>query len=818
MVATPRPHASPTLFSSMSWVPLTFSLTLLAGCSTGSQVPSEPLAASVAPPHDGSAATPPATKFETALKPLLKASCVSCHNPADLEGDLDLEKFLMATATDALKQRKIWETVADKMRAMEMPPEGERQPSPEEAAVAIESIDQYYAAVDLNSPLNPGRVVARRLNRIEYNNTIRDLLGVNLRITEDFPPDPSGYGFDNIGDVLSLSPILTEKYLKAAEDVAQLAIPLTKVTAVAARYNTETMGQQFRELVRIKHDIPVDGVYTIRVGWEQGNPVGTRHLGSVFLDGREIVNQTVVFESYEGQDRSIYARHVRIPRGTHVFEARVEALPPEPKPSAEKSKKGPPKILPPYPTVVEIVGPAEQVAKEDTDSYRQIFFQGPPAADAGPGSAREIFARLLPRAYRRPVSDSEIAQFTRLTDLVRARGGSFEEGIQVGLTAMLVSPHFLFRIERDPRETRERDLYRISDLELASRLSYFLWSSMPDDTLLALAAGERLHETEVLHTQVRRMLADPKARSLARNFASQWLQTRNLDVNAPDRGTFPDFDPELRDAIQQETELFFHAVVTEDRDVLDFLDGKFTFLNERLARHYGISGVEGREFRRIELDGNERSGILTHASVLTVSSYPTRTSPVIRGKWLLENILNSPPPPPPPNVPALDEALVGKTVSFRAQLEQHRSNAACASCHARMDPLGFGLENYDAIGRWRNRDGGFEIDASGRLPGNRTFVGPKELKAILRADSPRFIRAFSAKLMIFALGRGLESYDRRAVEKVARHAEQNERRFSEVVTAIVESAPFQMRTRGHAPTLTASADAPAPDRHPPRAP
>ena len=722
------------------------------------------------------------------------------------------------TATDALKQRKIWETVADKMRTMEMPPEGEPQPTPEQAAAAIASIEQYYAAVDMNAPLNPGRVVARRLNRIEYNNTIRDLLGVNLRIADDFPPDPSGYGFDNIGDVLSLSPVLTEKYLKAAEDVTQLAISLTKVGAVAARYNTETMGQQFRLQVQTKHDIPVDGVYTIRVGWEQGNPVGTRHLGSVYLDGKEIVNQTVVFESYEGQDRSIYARNVRIPRGTHMFEARIEALPPEPKPSSEKSKKGPPKILPPYPTVVEIVGPAEQVAKEDTESYRQIFFQGPPAADAGLGYAREIFARLLPRAYRRPVSASEITQFTQLTELVRERGGSFEEGIQVGLTAMLVSPHFLFRIERDPRETRERDQYRISDLELASRLSYFLWSSMPDDTLLELAAGERLHQPEVLHTQVRRMLADPRARSLARNFASQWLQTRNLDVNAPDRGTFPDFDPELRDAIQQETELFFHAVVTEDRDVLDFLDGKFTFVNERLARHYGMSGVEGREFRRIELDGNERSGILTHASVLTVSSYPTRTSPVIRGKWLLENILNSPPPPPPPNVPALDEAPVGKTVSFRAQLEQHRSNAACASCHARMDPLGFGLENYDAIGRWRNRDGGFQVDASGRLPGNRTFVGSKELKAILRADSPRFIRAFSAKLMIFALGRGLESYDRPAVEKVARHSEQNERRFSEVVTAIVDSAPFQMRNRGHAPTLTASTDAPVHDRQTSRAP
>jgi hypothetical protein len=364
--------------------------------------------------------------------------------------------------------------------------------------------------------------------------------------------------------------------------------------------------------------------------------------------------------------------------------------------------------------------------------------------------------------------------------------------MRVALEAILMSPNFLFRVERDPAGPSD-PAHRVTDLELASRLSYFLWSSMPDDELLNVAEKGRLHTPGVLSAEVRRMLADPKAHALVENFGGEWLQIRNLDVLKPDPVKFPEYDAQLRDDMRTETEMFFQAIVQEDRSVLDFIDGNFTFLNERLARHYGMAGITGNNFRRVELDGTQRGGVLTQASVLTVSSYPTRTSPVIRGKWLLDNILNTPPPPPPPDVPALDEKATGTTMSMRQQLEKHRANAVCAGCHARMDPLGFGLENYDAIGRWRTTDGKFPIDASGVLPNGKSFTGAAELKAILKADSETFVRALSEKMLTYALGRGLESYDRPAVEKIVKDVENNGFRFSQLIRSTVDSVPFQMR-------------------------
>jgi hypothetical protein len=372
--------------------------------------------------------------------------------------------------------------------------------------------------------------------------------------------------------------------------------------------------------------------------------------------------------------------------------------------------------------------------------------------------------------------------------------------MRVGLQAVLVSPHFLFRIERDPDPLNAEEVHEITEFELASRLSYFLWSSTPDDELLDLAARGRLRAS--LTRQVKRMLADPRSLALAENFAGQWLQLRNLDDAKPDPDRFPSFDDELRAAMKRESELFFQAMVQEDRNILEFLDAKFTFLNERLAAHYGIAGVQGPEFRRVPLTGPERSGVLTHASVLTVSSYPTRTSPVIRGKWILENILNAPPPPPPPGVPNLDEEAVGNTGSLRQQLEKHRTNSVCASCHARMDPLGFGLENYDAIGAWRSRDGKFPIDVAGTLPNGQSFKSPVELKAILKADSGSFAAGLTEKLLTYALGRGLERYDRPAVQSISRRLATRGFRFSELVGGIVESMPFRMR-RGEAVHRTA---------------
>jgi hypothetical protein len=722
--------------------------------------------------------------FETAVKPMIKANCAGCHNPVKLKGDLDLEQFLTKSGPAALKEREIWTLVVQKLQAGEMPPDGKPRPPADQVAAVTKWIEQQYALLDRNAKPEPGRVTAHRLNRYEYNNTVRDLLGVNLRFADDFPPDAYGYGFDNIGDVLSLSPILTEKYLKAAERVAKAAVPIASPEkALAVRYETQAIGQQFHMHVQTMHDFPVDGLYDLRVGWEQGEPAGTLITGHIYVDGKEVLDLPIVFDTK--QDRAIYAKHVAISQGPHLFEVQMEVAPDSQQPKPLKERL-------PYPTVMEVFGPFNQVPREQTKSYKRIFFKGPPPAHNQSGYAREILARVAHRAYRRPVSKGELDQLVSLTKLVRSQGGSFEGGIQVALEAILMSPNFLFRIEQDPPADTPR---RISDTELASRLSYFLWSSMPDDELLSLAERGRLHDPQVLHAQVRRMIADPKARSLASNFGGQWLQTRNLDFQKPDAKAFPDYDVELRDAMRTETEMFFQAVVTEDRSVLDFLDGKFTFVNERLAKLYGIPGVQGREFRRVELDGTERSGILTQASVLTVSSYPTRTSPVIRGKWVLENILNTPPPSPPANVPALDDHNVGKTISVRQQLEMHRSNPVCAGCHARMDPLGFGLENYDAMGRWRTTDGQMPLDVSGLLPDGRTFSGASELKEMLRADSPKFVRALSEKLLTYALGRGLEVYDEPAINRITQRVEQHGCRFSELVAAIVDSVPFQMRQR-----------------------
>jgi hypothetical protein len=676
-----------------------------------------------------------------------------------------------------------------------MPPDGKPRPSAMQIAAVTQWIQQQYALQDSQAAPDPGRLTAHRLNRYEYNNTVRDLLAVNLRFADDFPPDPYGYGFDNIGDVLSLSPILTEKYMRAAERVAKAAIPLgPPEKVVSTRYESEAMGQQFHLHVQTMHDFPVTGVYDLRLGWEQGELKGTLMSGHIYLDGKEVLNQPIVVNPT--MDRAIYARNLTVSQGPHLFEVRMEAAPPEQQPHKL--------IAPPYPTVMEVVGPLKQLPREQTESYKRIFFKGSAAGQNRAVYAREILARLAHRAYRRPVTAREVDQLAGLAKLVQSQGGSFEGGIQVALEAMLMSPNFLFRIEQDPPQDA---IHRVSDTELASRLSYFLWSSMPDDELLSLGEKNRLHDPQVLHAQVARLLASPKSHSLASNFAGQWLGTRNLAFNKPDAKTFPEYDPELRDAMRTETEMFFQTVMNEDHSILDFLDGKFTFVNERLARLYGISGVDGREFRRVNLDGTERSGVLTQASVLTISSYPTRTSPVVRGKWVLENIFNTPPPAPPPNVPALEQQGGGANVSVRKKLEAHRANAVCAGCHSRMDPLGFGLENYDAMGRWRDDEGELPIDANGRLPDGRTFTGASELKGILRADSPKFCRALTEKLLTYALGRGVDSHDQAAIDKIVQRLQQHDYRFSELVGGIVDSAPFQMRRRERAATPAPSVKA-----------
>jgi hypothetical protein len=706
-----------------------------------------------------------------------------CHNPIKLKGDLDLQQYLSMSADDALKSRDTMQLVIQKLQAGEMPPEGRPRPNPSQIAAATNWIQQQYALIDSRQPPNSGRLTAHRLNRYEYNNTVRDLVAVNLRFADDFPPDPYGYGFDNIGDVLSLSPMLTEKYMKAAEQVAQAAIPLAPPKSVSAEYEPEKMGQRQQADVEITHDFPVDGVYTLRFQWTEGVSKGVIMTGHFYLDGVEVSRQPMVMKP--NQETALTARDIPVTQGPHVFEGFMEVAPDSQQPAPVKGTL-------PMLKLMQIVGPTSSTPPHQTASYRRIFFNGPPTAAKQTKYNREIVERLAHRAYRRPVTKTEVDHLVALTKLVRSHGGSFEEGTQIALVAILMSPDFLFRTEKDPATP---GIHRISDIELASRLSYFLWSSMPDDELLALAEKGKLHSPDVLHAQVKRMLADPKAHSLATNFAGQWLQVRNLQYQKPDRKTFHDYNLQLEDAMRTETEMFFQAVVSEDRSILDFIDGKYTFINERLANLYGIPGVQGNEFRRVSLDGTERSGVITQASVLTASSYPTRTSPVIRGKWILENILDAPPPAPPANVPSLPDSPENTAASVRQRLEEHRANPLCASCHSRMDPLGFALENFDAIGRWRTIDGKVPIDSKGQLPDGTTFSGAGELKALLRAKSPQFVRGFTEKMLTYALGRGVESYDKPAIEKIAQQVESNGDRFSVLVDGIVDSAPFQMRQR-----------------------
>lgn len=737
--------------------------------------------------------------FQKTVEPFLKTNCFLCHNAKLKVGGLNLEAY--RDSKSALRDRDVWEKVVQKLRTGQMPPKGRPVPPSAEVNDVTNWFEVQFARLDRSIKPDPGRVTARRLNRVEYNNTIRDLLGVDFKPAADFPADDSGYGFDNNGDVLSLSPVLMEKYLAAAEKIARKAIvadPPPKPTREKIEHLPVTgEGSPSRDLIS-GHQFPVEGDYLLRAA------VGGRRdslLLTLWLDGREL--ETLPVTTDDDTPRVAEMR-AHIPAGEHELKAtlmhddsRPDAAPDPEQVKDQKDKNKKPGRHP-FIDRIEINGPYNPHARPLTLSHKRIFICSDIEGHHDSSCARKIVAELARRAYRRPVADQEVQNLVRFVEMAQAKGDSFEQGVRIALEAILVSPDFLFRIERDPNPNNPAASHHINDYELASRLSYFLWSSMPDEELFRLAGDRKLHKPGMLQAQVKRMLLDPKSSALVDNFAGQWLELRNLDSVKPDPDRFPEFDASLRNAMRQETRLFFEAVMHENRSILDFIDGKFTFLNEPLAKFYGIPGVTGSEFRRVALTGEERSGVLTQASVLTVSSYPTRTSPVIRGKWILENFLNDPPPPPPPGVPNLNEAAIGTKESLRQQLEQHRANPACSSCHARMDPLGFGLENYDAVGHWRTHDGKFPVDSTGTLPGGRTFRSPAELKTILRADSDAFARCLAEKMLTYALGRGLERYDRPAVNLICRRLAADGYRFSDLVDGIVESLPFDMR-HGEAP-------------------
>jgi mono/diheme cytochrome c family protein len=746
--------------------------------------------------------------FEQNVTAFVKKNCAGCHNEQLKTAGLALTSY--HDTASLLRDRPIWEKAVARIRAGEMPPKGLPRPKAEDIATTTAWIEAQFAAADEHP--DPGHLTAHRLNRTEYNNTVRDLLAVRFKPAADFPADDSGFGFDNIGDALSVSPVLMEKYLGAAKKIAITAIPLAITAPKPTRERFSPEHGRNEERLELEHsfDLPAEGDYDLQAAVSGRKEAF--HI-DLTLDGKPIQSSDVLISKDKPR---AYEIRLHVPYGEHTLEATL--TPREPSPEevsiSEQLKAAEEKAMarqiarnpkdeaqirlqhalgnvPTYVDQLEVRGPFNALPAPLPDSYHRIFICGHPIGQHTARCARTDLGALARLAFRRPVTNAEVARYTALVSRAQASGLSFEQAMRVGVEAILVSPNFLYRLERDPNPNGNT-AHPVSDFELASRLSYFLWSSMPDEELLRVAGEHKLSQPEVLHAQVRRLLADPKAEALVDNFAGQWLELRNLDSIQPDPDQFPEFDNQLRKAMATETQMFFSSVVHDDRSILDFIDGKYTFLNERLAKFYGIPGIKGKEFRRVDLDGSERSGVLTQASVLTVTSYPTRTSPVLRGKWILENVLNMPPPPPPPGVGSIDAQGGVVKGTMRHQMEEHRANPMCASCHMRMDPLGFAFENYDAVGHWRTKEGTFLVDATGALPEGKKFNGAAELKTILASSSDTFAECLTEKLMIYALGRGLEGYDRVATKKIVAGLAANDYRFSSLINGIVDSVPFRM--------------------------
>ena len=749
--------------------------------------------------------------------------CVFCHN-ADLKtGGLALDAI---SSDEVGRHSETWEKVVRKLRGRQMPPIGMPRPDEDTYNQVITSLSASLDEAADSEP-NPGRPgTFRRLTRTEYRNSIRDLLSVDLDVSTLLPGDESSFGFDNV-TVGDLPPILMDRYVSAAQKVSRLAVGRSGRSPGGDTIRIRpdlTQEEHFEGLpigtrggTLLPYTFPVNGEYEIQVRLsrdrnEHVEGLYAAHELELLLDRERLQVFTIEPPPHERVEENYFPSHAnvdlhlkaRVPvtAGPHTIGVTFLKNPSVLIETARQPFQAHfnyhrhPRIQPAV-FQISIIGPYDAEGPGDTPSRERIFVCQPANASEEDGCAERILKALTRRAYRRPVSDEDIQDRLELYRTVRAKEG-FDAGIEVALAAILVSPEFLFRIEQDPADLENDTAYSISDLELASRLSFFLWSSIPDDELLDIAIEGNLRKPGVLGQQVRRMLADPRSRNLITNFVSQWLHLRNLESVAPDMRLFPDFDDNLRQALRQETELFVESVIGEDRNVLDLLSADYTFVNERLAKHYGIPHVYGDRFRRITLDeDNQRGGLLRQGSILTVTSYATRTSPVIRGKWILENILGTPPPPPPANVPELKEKpSSAEKLSMRDRLAEHRNNPACSSCHNLMDPVGFALENYDAVGRYRTVEGGVPVDSSGELFDGTKFDGIGELQSALLARPDLFVNAIAEKLLVFATGRGVEYFDGPALRKVVRDAKEEDYRFSSLILGIVNSKPFQMRRSG----------------------
>jgi len=742
----------------------------------------------------------------------LQLYCVGCHSGPTPFAGLSLEPLDFAKLEE---NGEIWEKMIRKLRDRQMPPAGMPKPDDATMQALIKYVETGRDRLSETNP-NPGRTTLHRLNRTEYANVIRDLLALEIDVNDLLPADDIGYGFDNIGDVLSVSPFLMERYLATAAKIARTAVG---DPSMPVSYQTYVVPHGLKQIDRlsentpvgsrggtaVRHRFPVDGEYEISVGLARNRNddwlgMGKERKLDVRLDDQRVAMFTVaanVQAAVVGRGTAPDAHlKIRLPvkAGTRELVATFLKDTVVQEGIIDRERDDVSRTYFEGVGTVTVTGPYDIQGPGATPTRDKIFTCRPAGASDEQACAEKILSNLARRAYRRPIAADDMPQ---LLALYRqgAQNGGFEAGVKLALQKILVSPEFLFRAEFDPPGAAPASVHKVSDIELASRLSFFLWSSMPDDELLAVAESGRLSDKAVLQGQVKRMLADPKVKELAKNFAGQWLFVRNIARIAPDQTSFPNFDENLRQAFEQEMELLLDSQVREDRAIADLLNVDYTYINERLAQHYGIKGIYGPEFRRITLADPNRHGLLGKAAVLTVTSYPNRTAPTIRGKWVLQQVLGTPPPPPPPNVPSLKDDQTTKNLTMRQRMELHRSNPTCAACHRMMDPLGFALENFDGLGQWRETVGygTDKIDSSGALPDGTTFDGPAGLRNVLMTKKDMFVETFTEQFLTYALGRGVEQYDHPVLRKITREAASDNHRWSSIILGIVNSTPFQMR-------------------------
>lgn len=760
---------------------------------------------------EGNGNEPGAQNFAS-VRSLLIEYCVDCHNRDSAEGDFLIDALLEQPTSE---HRKQWEAIVHRVAARQMPPVDGNRPSESEYEQIVGTLVDMLD-VEASQHPNPGRTETfRRLTQTEYRNAVRDLLDLDVDVSELLPADESSHGFDNV-TVTGLSPVLLERYVSAAQKIARLAMGVRAEAGGEATYRVPPDVTQDAHLpgtpigtrggIVIQHNFPQDGEYEIQAWLMRDRNEGIEGLRGksqlLILVDREQLETLTIEPSSKGSSDSAVDANLKIKANVTAGPHEVAVVFQKKPSSLLETVRQPLNVhfnyyrhprLEPAIYQVSIRGPGDGRVPQQTPSRKKILTCQPSSPDQEEGCAKQILSALMRRAYRREITDDDLAVVLKFFRQSQHYG--FDAAIESALAAILVNPNFLFRIEREPEGLANETCYPISEVELASRLSFFLWSSIPDDELLGLATNGQLRRPDVLKQQVDRMLADPKAKSLTSNFADQWLYLRNLDSVIPDMRAYPDFDENLRQAMRAETELFFESIVQEDSSVLKLLDADYTYLNERLAKHYNIDHVYGSHFRRVTVSNDShRGGLLRHGSILSVTSYATRTSPVLRGHWVLKNLLGSSPPPPPPNVPALTDNTVSAKLSVRERLEQHRADASCAVCHNLLDPIGFSLENFDAVGRWRETENDQPLAVDGGLPDGSEFESVDGLEQAILKRPELFVQTLTEKLMTFALGRGVEYYDAPAIRKVVRDARDSNYRFSSIVTGIVESVPFQMRS------------------------